>query len=108
MSMKFLGDGNAAGLETPLWELQRVRSCGLILDSLFTFFIVIFIFSIIAGLQCSVNFLLYSMVTQLHVPVYILFSHIIMLHPKCLDTVPSAIQQDLIALSIPKAIACVY
>ena len=35
---------------------------------------------IIADLQCSVSFLLYSMVTQLHMQVYNLFSHIIMLH----------------------------
>ena len=56
-----------------------------------------FIFSFIAGLQCSANFLLYSMVTQLHTHVYILFSHIIMLHHKWLDIVSSATQQDLIA-----------
>ena len=37
----------------------------------------IFIFSIIAGLQCSVNFLMHSKVTQLHIHVNILFSHII-------------------------------
>ena len=37
------------------------------------------------------------MVTQLHIHVYILFSHIIMLHHKWLDIVPSATQQDLIA-----------
>ena len=42
----------------------------------------IFSFFIIAILQCSVNFLLYSMVTQLHIQVYILFSHMIMLHHK--------------------------
>ena len=46
------------------------------------FFIEIFIFSIIADLQCSVNFLLHSKVTQSHVHVYILFSYIIMLHHK--------------------------
>jgi len=57
----------------------------------------IFIFSTIAGLQCSVNFLLYSKVTQLHIHVYMVFSHIIMLRHKWLDIVPSAIQQDLIA-----------
>ena len=56
-----------------------------------------FIFPIIAGLQCSVSFLLYSMVAQLHIHVYILFSHIIMLHHKWLDIVPRATQQDLIA-----------
>ena len=57
----------------------------------------IFIVFIIAGLQCFVNFLLYSMVTQLHIHVHILFSHIIMLHHKWPDIVPSATQQDLIA-----------
>uniref|UniRef100_A0A8W4FNZ0 Uncharacterized protein n=1 Tax=Sus scrofa TaxID=9823 RepID=A0A8W4FNZ0_PIG len=45
-------------------------------------FIMIFIFSIIAGLQCSANFLLYSKVTQSHIHAYVLFSHIIMLHHK--------------------------
>ena len=51
---------------------------------LFSFFsfIMIFIFSIIAGLQFSVNFLVHNKVTQLHICVYILFSHIIMLHRK--------------------------
>ena len=48
-------------------------------------------FSIIAGLQCSANFLLYSKVTHSHMHVYILFSHIIILHCKWLDIVPSAI-----------------
>ena len=37
------------------------------------------------------------MVTQLHIHVYILFSHIIMLFHKWLDIVPIAVQQDLIA-----------
>jgi len=54
-------------------------------------------FPIIAGLQCSVDFLQYSKVTQSHIHVYILFSHIIMLHHKRLDIVLSATQQDLIA-----------
>ena len=54
-------------------------------------------FSILAGLQCSVDFLLYSKVTQSHIHVYIPFSHIILLHHKCLDIGPSATQQDLIA-----------
>ena len=40
------------------------------------FYLMISIFSIIAGLQCSVKFLLYSKVTQSHIPVYIPFSHI--------------------------------
>jgi len=62
----------------------------------------IFIFSIIAGLQCSVNFLLYSKVTHLHIHLYILFSHIITLHHKQLDIVPSAMQQDLIAYPLQR------
>ena len=61
-----------------------------------------FYFSIIAGLRCSVNFLLYIMVTQLHIQVYILFSHIIMLHHMWLDIVPSATQQYLIANSFQR------
>ena len=36
-------------------------------------------------------------VTQLHIYVYIIFSHINMPHHKWLDIVPSAAQQDLIA-----------
>ena len=36
------------------------------------------IFSIIVGFQCSVNFLLYSKMTQSHIYIYILFSHIIL------------------------------
>ena len=51
----------------------------------------IFIFSIITGLQCSVSFLLYGMVTQLHIHVYIVFSHIVMFHHKWPDIVPSAL-----------------
>ena len=35
-------------------------------------------------------FLLYNMVIQLHIYVHILFLHIIMLHHKWLDIVPSA------------------
>ena len=42
-------------------------------------------------------FLLYGMVTQLHMHVYILFSPIITLHHKWLDIVLSATQQDLTA-----------
>ena len=36
-------------------------------------FLMIFIFSIIVGLQCSVNFLLYSKVTRSHIHIYIIF-----------------------------------
>ena len=50
-------------------------------------FFTIFIFSIIAGLLCCVNFLLYSKVTQSHIHGYILFSHMIILHHKWLDRV---------------------
>ena len=51
----------------------------------------IFIFSIIVCLQCSVNFLLYSKVTQSHIHIYILFLTLssIILHHKWLDVVPS-------------------
>ena len=58
-----------------------------------------FLFSIIVGLQCSVNFPLYSKVTQSHIHIYILFLTLssIMLHRKWLDIVPSAIQPDLTA-----------
>jgi len=56
----------------------------------FIFFIFFFLFP-----QYIIFFLLYSMVTQLHIHVYTLFSHIIMLHHKWLDIVPSATQQDL-------------
>ena len=61
----------------------------------FLFFKWFLLFSIIAGLQCSVNFLLYSKMTQSHIHIYVLFlTSSIMLHHKWLDIVPSAIQQD--------------
>ena len=44
----------------------------LLLPILFCF-LMIFIFSIITGLQCSVNILLYSKVTLSHIHIYILF-----------------------------------
>ena len=62
----------------------------------------IMIFFIIDVLQCSVNFLLYSKVTHLHIHVEILFSHTILLHHKWLDIVPSATQQDLIDNPFPR------
>ena len=49
----------------------------------------------IAGLQCSVKFLLYSRVTQLHIHVYMLFCPLIMLHHEWLDIVPIAAQMEL-------------
>jgi len=61
------------------------------------FFNDFYFFSIMPGLQCFVSFLLYSIVTQLHTHVCIIFSHIIMLHHKWPDIVPSAAQQYLIA-----------
>ena len=51
-------------------------------ESFIFFILMIFIFFIVAGLQCSVKFLLYSKVTQSHIHIYIPFSHIIMLHHK--------------------------
>ena len=64
----------------------------------------IFIFSIIVGFQCSVTVLLYSKVTQSHIHICILFLTLssVMLHPKCLDRVPSAIRQDVIAYPLLK------
>ena len=44
----------------------------------FFFFVAIFIFSIIAGLQCSLNFLLYSTVTQSHIQYTFFFPHSIL------------------------------
>ena len=48
------------------------------------YFLMIFIFSIIVGLQCSVSFLQYSKVTQSYIHIYILFLTLssIMLHHK--------------------------
>ena len=51
-------------------------------NKIILFYIMIFIFFIIAAVQYSVNFLLYSIVTQLHIHVSILFSHIVMLQHK--------------------------
>ena len=45
----------------------KVDGLSLVLHILFYFFKMIFIFYIIAGLQCSVNFLLNSKVTQSHI-----------------------------------------
>ena len=49
------------------WILLRLG------DFFFFFLFIMIFFAIIAGLQCSVNFLLYSKVTQSHIHVYILF-----------------------------------
>ena len=56
-------------------------------------------FSILIGLQCSVNFLLYSKVTHSHVHTYIIFLTLSsnMFHHNWLDVVPSALQQNLTA-----------
>ena len=83
------------GLTQPVWFPLPSSSS----SKLFFFLIMIFIFSIIADLQCFVNFPLYSKVTQSHIHVHILFSHIIMLHHKWPHIVPSATQQDPIQAS---------
>ena len=64
----------------------------------------IFIFSIILDLKSSVNFLLYSKGTQSHIHIYLHFLTLssIMLHHKRQDTVPSAMQQYLIAYPTPE------
>ena len=49
----------------------------------------IFIFSIIVGLQCSVNFLLYSKVTQSHTTHILFLILYSMFHHEWLDIVPS-------------------
>ena len=64
--------------------------------------IMIIIFAIIADLQCTVNFLGHSKVTQSNIHVYILFSHINMLYHKWLNTVISAMQQDISAYPFQK------
>ena len=66
-----------------------------------------YFFLIYSDLQCSVNCLQHSEVTQSRIPVYILFSLIIMLHHKLPDIVPSAIAGSH-CLSIPNIIVCLY
>ena len=62
----------------------------------FIIFLMIFIFSIVAGLQCSVRFLLYSKGTQSHthrsIP-FLTFSSI-RLHHESLDRVPGALELE--------------
>ena len=75
-----------------LWffRYKIIRLFSISLVNWFSFFKMIFIFSIIVGLQCSINFLLYSKVTQLHTHTYLLFLTLssIMLHHSWLDIVP--------------------
>ena len=52
---------------------QPTLTKGLLCSRYFLHFLIIFIFSIICGLQCSVHLLLYSKVIQLHMHVYIIF-----------------------------------
>ena len=52
-------------------------------------------------------FPLYSMVAQLHIHVYIIFSHIIMLDPKWLDIVPGA-HSRIPLLIHPEGNICTY
>ena len=77
------------------------------------FILLIYIFSIILGLQCSVNFLLYSKVTQSHTHINIYthsFSHFI------LHYIPSQVTRysslyciaGSHCLSTPNAIVCIY
>ena len=63
------------GLNTILETVEKIISE--FKDIWEEFFIIIFIFSIIAGLQCSVNFLLHSKVTHTvtHTCIHSFFSH---------------------------------
>ena len=60
------------------------------------FFLLIYFLLLFPPTHLFFSFLLYSMGTQLHIPVYIIFSPIVVLHCKYLDIVLSAAQQDLI------------
>lgn len=62
-------------------------------DRLFIYFIFIYFFTLF--FPPYMFFLPYSVVTQLHRHVHALFSHMVLLHPKWLDLVPRAAQQDL-------------
>ena len=68
-----------------------------VLRAFFLSFFLIHYYFLIAISPIQFFFLPYSMVTQSHIHVHILFSHIIMLHHKWLDIVPSATEQELIA-----------
>ena len=70
------------------WNPKLLRQ-GSALSAIIFFFISLYIYIYIFF------FLLHSMVTQLHIHVYILFSHVF--HHNRLDRVPSATQQDAIA-----------
>ena len=73
-------------------HLKLTQYCKSMIFQFFYFYFLI----VISPIQFF--FLLYSMVTQLHVHVYNLLSHTIMLHHKWLDIVlHSATEQDLIA-----------
>ena len=76
------------------WRLHRA---GCVKSFLSFFFFLIHYYFLIAISPIQFFFLPYSMVTQSHIHVHILFSHIIMLHHKWLDIVPSATEQELIA-----------
>ena len=64
---------------------------------MFFFYFLFFSFFFFCYSPNAIFCLLYIMVTQLHIHVHILFSHIIMLHHKWLDIVPRATQQELTA-----------
>ena len=75
--------------------LDHIRSRGpryfffLFKGILFYLFFIFYVFNCYV-LHTTFFFLLYSMVSRLHIHVYMLFSHIIMLHPKWRDIVPRA------------------
>ena len=60
----------SAGRGAGLWQVAKANDASAAVPvEAFFFFLMIFIFSIIVGLQCFVNFLLYSKVSQS--PMYI-------------------------------------
>ena len=81
LSQPLYAHQNHRDKERKLRNIYWVPATGQRLCQVTIFFIMIFIFSIIVGLQGSVNFLLYSKVTQSHTHIYIhSFSHIIFHH----------------------------
>lgn len=64
----------------PLWSLPLFKKKKkLRYQKGFSFLLWFLCFSVIAGLQCAADFLLYSKVTQAHLHICILFSHVVML-----------------------------
>ena len=75
------------------YHLRSVKRQGCPLSPLLFQFLLEYNFFIV--ISNTLFFSLYSMVTQLHILVYIFFSPIVVLHYKCLHIVLSATQQDL-------------